>query len=274
MVTRMSEDARRSVRWIHEVKVDGALAFRAGKRGAELIAQWPGRGTLTCGRDGSAATFAAASGASGRAVGKLQRAQVRGLLRDLEGQLAVHASAVAVEGRAVLFLGSDGAGKSTAAAEMCLLHGAEMFADDAALLDVGPGGVTLVPSEDDHWLTSDSCRALGVDTGQGESVHGKRDLRAPSVAREPQPLALVVILRFDPSVTVASVQPLRGSDAARWLLEAVIRFDVEDGAARRRELEQLTAVYESAPFLDLVRPMRTPVGVAGFVIDALGRNNL
>jgi hypothetical protein len=194
---------------------------------------------------------------------------VQGLLRDLAGQLAVHASAVAIDGRAVLFVGEGGAGKSTAAAEMCLRHGAQMLADDAALLEVGPGGVSVVPCESDHWLTRDSCRALGVPPRRGSAAGDKRNLRASNVAPEPCVLGLVVALRFDASVTAAILQPLRGSDAARLLLEAVARFDVEDGVARGRELEQLTAVYNFAPFVELVRPLRTPGCVAAFVVDRL-----
>jgi hypothetical protein len=260
-----------SIRWIHEVKVEGALAFRAGKRGTEMIAQWPRLGTLTCRRDGSGATFAPVAGASDRALGKLQRAQVRGLLRDLAGQLAVHASAVAVEGHAVLFLGSDGAGKSTAAAEMCLGQGARMFADDAASLQVGPAGVDVVPFEEDHWLTRASCRALGIPPRRGAARGDKRELRASKVASDPCPLTLVVALRFDPSVKSAHLRPLRGIDAARLLLEAVIRFDVEDGEARGRELEQLMTVYNRTPFFELVRPLRAPGGVAAYVLDALAK---
>jgi hypothetical protein len=236
-----------------------------------MIAQWPGMGTLRCARDGSDATFTPVAGASRRVIGKLQGGQVQGLLRDLAGQLAVHASAVAIDGRAILFVGAGGAGKSTAAAEMCLRHGAQMLADDAALLEVAPGGVTVVPSEGDHWLTRDSCRALGVPPRRGAAAGDKRNLRASKVAREPYALGLVVALRFDASVTAAVLQPLRGSDAARLLLEAVARFDVEDGLARGRELEQLTAVYNCAPLVELVRPLRAPESVAAFVVDRLTR---
>jgi hypothetical protein len=258
------------VRWIYEVERDGALAFRAGRRGGDLVADWPGLGRLTCARDGSAATFSPVSGAADAAVRKLQRAQVRGLLRDLTGQLAVHASAVSIGGRAVLFLGSDGAGKSTAAAEMCLRHGAQMLADDAAAIEVGESGVFVVPCEEEHWLTRDSRVALGLEDEHTAPGGDKRRMRASFIAREPCRLGLVVALRFDPTIAAPTPGPLRGSAAAQSLLEAVIRFDVEDGVARRRELGQLTSVHSSAPFLELVRPLRAPGGVAAYVLEALG----
>lgn len=258
------------VRWIHEVKVEGAVAFRAGKQGAEMIAHWPGLGKLTCARDGSRATFEPVVRASPRLIGKLERAQVRGLLRDLAGRMTVHASAVAVEGRAVLFLGSDGAGKSTAAAEMCLRHGSVLLADDAASIDVSSDHVWVAPSEADHWLTRRSRQVLGIEHPRGAASRRKHAVQALSVGSGPCPLGLVIALRFDPSVTAPVLRPLPGGEAARLLLEAAIRFDVEDGEARRRELGQIAAVYGCAPFLELVRPLKSPGNAATFVIEGLG----
>jgi hypothetical protein len=257
-----------SVRWFHEIKVDGAIAFRAGRQGDAMVADWPGLGTLTCARDGTSASFSPVEGVGEKAIGKLERAQVRGLLRDLAGQLAVHSSAVDLGGRGVLFLGADGAGKSTAAAEMCVHHGALLLADDAASLQVDGSSVTLLPSELDHWLTPASRVALGIPHPDG-AADEKRELRAARVAAAPVRLALTIALRFDPLASQVVVRRPRGSEGARWLLEAAIRFDVEDGAARRRELEQLMTVYQTAPFLEVVRPSRAPHGVAAQVLDAL-----
>lgn len=259
-----------SVRWIHEERTDDAVTFRAGKRGSEMVADWPGFARLTCARDGTATHFAPAAGASRRKIGKLRRGQVRALLRDLSGGLALHASAVAIDGRGVLFLGSDGAGKSTAAAELCLRFGAQMFADDAASLEVGAAGVFVLPGEAEHWLTRESCAVLGIPSRRGGATgDDKRNVRASIVSLEPCPLSLVVALRFDPSITAGALRPLRGSEAARWLLDAAVRFDVEDAAARRRELEQLTAVYRHAPIFELVRGTGAPGDVATFVLGEL-----
>src|ERR1700690_1964968 len=133
----MCEDLRRCVVWIHEVKDNDAVIFRAGRQGDRLIAEWPGLATLACDHDGSRATFRAAAGVPRSTVGKLRRGSVRALLRDLEGGLSLHASAVAIGGRAILFIGQSGAGKSTAAAEMCLGSRAQLLADDIASLNVG-----------------------------------------------------------------------------------------------------------------------------------------
>ncbi len=265
---KMNDESDSSVRWIHELRVDGAVAFRTGKCGTDLVADWPGLGRLTCDRDGGSVAFAAEAGAPPRAVEKLRRGQVRGLLRDLAGGLAMHASAVAVNGCAVLFLGSDGAGKSTAAAEMCLQCDARLLADDVTLLEIQADRAQVLPGEGEHWLTRESCRALGLAL-PSRSPRNKRDFPAARIGRESCPLALTVALRFQPHGAAAIVRKVRGTCAAKQLLEATLRFDVEDTAARRRELEHVTVVYSSAPFVELVRPLRAPGGVATFVMDAL-----
>jgi hypothetical protein len=264
------DNERRRVVWNHVVKVDDAVTFRAGTRGSRLVAEWPGLATLACARDGSRARFIAAPGASARAIGKLQRGQARALLCDLRGGLGLHASAVAIGRRAVLFIGPSGSGKSTAAAEMCLQHGGQLLADDAVSIEVDAVGIHVLPCEKDHWLTRDSCLALGV-SGREMKDGDKRDFCATNVASEPCLLSLVLALRFQSSATVAALRPLRGGDAALSLLEAAIRFDVEDAVARRREFEQVTAVYRCAPFLELVRRPKHPGGVAPWVLEALKR---
>jgi hypothetical protein len=259
----------RPVRWFHEVMADGAVTLRRGKQGDRLVAEWPGIARLTCGRDGSAPTLVPAAGLSRRAVNQLRAGAVNALLRDLAGQLALHASAVAIDGRAVIFLGENGAGKSTAAAEMCLRHRAELLADDVALVEIGPAGVNVLPSEANHWLTRESCIAIGAAQSRTRAIGDKRRLRSSSIARGPCPLALVVALSFSPTLTRAALVPSRGGDAARLLFAAATRFDIEDVDARRREFEQVTAVYRRAPFLELVRPEACPGEVAPFVMYAL-----
>lgn len=261
-----------SVRWIHDVRVDGAITFRSGRLGDLMVADWPGLARFTCARDGSAPTLVPAAGVSPRALESLNGAPIKALLRDLAGQLALHASAVAIEGQAVMFLGKSGAGKSTAAAEMCLRHGAQMLADDAALLEIGDVGVDILPGDERHSLTPESCIALGlrkprISAGSGD----KRRLRPSRFAIAPSRLAAVIALSFSPTLTGAILRRLRGSDAAQLLLSSAIRFDVEDGEARRRDFEQLTVVYRRVPFLELVRPTENPGDVATFVFDVLGK---
>lgn len=62
---------------------------------------------------------------------------VSALLLRLRGTTVLHASAVAVEDRALAFIGQSGRGKSTMATLMCL-GGGELITDDVLAVDPGP----------------------------------------------------------------------------------------------------------------------------------------
>ena len=269
MQTPANEDeATRNIKWFHEVEDEGAVTFRAGRVGRRLVAEWPGLAKLACTTDGTEASFDPGEGAPASVLDKLRCGSVRALLRDLTGALSLHASAVAIEGRAILFVGESGSGKSTAAAEMCMRNGAELLADDVTLLEVSGDGVHVLPSEGEHWLTADSYLALGVEPADpGAST--KFGHRAMNVAHEPRRLASCVALGFDASGKPASLRRLRGAEAAGWLLRAAFRFDVDDPRARRRELEQIRTVYDAVPFFEWVRPPAGPAAALAEVPEAL-----
>jgi hypothetical protein len=247
--------ARRGVRWIREVRVDDVVTFRVGRAGTRMIAEWPGTAKLTCAADGSRARLTSHAGVSSDVLPKLRRGPVQALLRDLRGELSAHAAAVAVAKGAVLFVGPSGAGKSTAAAEMCLLHEAMLLADDVALLEVRDDRVSILPSEREHQLTPASRRSLRIPA-RGAARSEKVAITPEVAASRPARLALIVVLRFDEDVDAADLRPLRGRDVAHWLLQSIVRFDVEDAGARRRELEQITKMYRHIPVVEIVRPLR------------------
>ncbi len=60
------------------------------------------------------------------------------VLFDQPGALGLHGSAVAIDGRAYVFIGRSGAGKSTTAYEL-MCRGARLLADDMTVVDVGQG---------------------------------------------------------------------------------------------------------------------------------------
>jgi hypothetical protein len=266
---RGRDETECAVRWIHVVVVNGVTTFRVGRCGASLVADWPSLGTLTCRSDGEGASFEPVIGAPSTAVEKLRRGYVRALVESLRGKLALHGSAVASKAGAVLFLGSSGAGKSTAAAELCLVGGDELLADDVVLLNADAMPIAVLPTEGEHWLTAESRAALGLQCASELANESKVAVCARRLATGAKPLALVVVLRFDPSAGGPSFHLLRGVAAARSVLEAILRFDVDDGEARRREIDQLARLHESAPTVELIRNPARPEGVAEFVSEML-----
>jgi hypothetical protein len=264
-------DSARPIRWVHEVRVGSEVTFRRGKCGNRLVADWPGVARLTCAPDGTEAVLTHASGVAEDPVETIGSAPVQALLRDLAGHLALHASAVVLDGRAVLFLGESGVGKSTAAAEMCLHHGAHLLADDTALLEMAGDRVDVLPSEGQHSLSEQSRVALGIAEPGSIDSDTKLRLPSPRIARAGVPLSAVFALRFSAGDLARAVRSLRGAEAATLLLSSVIRFDVEDAQARRRDLEQLAAVYGRVPFFELGRRKEEPGMLAGLVLEALSQ---
>jgi hypothetical protein len=237
--------------WEARARVEAGDAPRVGRSGDVLVAEWPGFARLTCDLDGKRPVFSAVPGADPGKVSKLRDGAARALLADLRGGLSLHASAVAIGSRAILLVGPTGAGKSTAAGELCLRHGGRLLADDMASLDVQAHSIRVNPTERHHYLASPSLRLLGVNRLVPRSE--KQTVRAARAARSSIPLALVVVLRPDGRRSHPAVRVLAGADVVRALLPAVVRFDVR--APRRRELDQIFTLYARCRVVEIARPV-------------------
>jgi hypothetical protein len=242
-----------SIEWLHQIDEAGVVRYRMGRRGDTLVADWPGLARLTCHRTGRGPRLVPSKGASQRALAKLD-AVVGALMIDLRGGLGLHASAVAIASKAVLFLGASGEGKSTAAAALCIRHGGRLLADDAALLQMRNGRVRIAPSEATHSLTKTSADALGL-RGRGTLPGQKVSVLAKTAAERPCALALVVSLRFDDAASTVITRRLSGAEAARRILSSMFRFDV---VSRTGELDRVMRLYVEAPFLEFTRSRSEP----------------
>ncbi len=264
----MLSGERARVSWDRRVRIGGIETFRVGRSGNALVAEWPGLASFTCGMDGAKARLVARPQADPKHVEKLRGGAVRALLHDLGGHLGLHASAVELGGRAALFLGPSGTGKSTAAAELCLLHGARLLADDVALLQIHHSDVHVLATEREHYLTGRSCRLLGLDVRPVQRT-AKVAVGATRSGAPSCPLEIVMILRFDDRRRKVSVRALGGVDTARALLPAVHRFDLQ--ADRSRELDQILTLYKRCRVVEVARcrsrSARSSVGP--FLLDAM-----
>ncbi|MGH7297448.1 MAG: hypothetical protein ACRELB_21105 [Polyangiaceae bacterium] len=251
--------------WLHDIREGDTIRYRMGRQGGVLVAEWPNVARLTCRPDGTGARLMPSAGSSVRPMAKL-RGVVSVLLGDLRGGLGIHASAVALGSRAVVFLGSGDAGKSTAAAELCARHRARLLADDAALLEERAGVIRVAPTESRHYLTPASGRALGIRVrGTRLGPRGKAAILPARTANRSARIALVVSLRFDDSLDGPVCRPLRGSAAALRVVGSLFRFDLGD---RHRELDLVTRLYDQGRFVEIARPRQRP-SIVRLVLEAL-----
>lgn len=137
-----------------------------------------------------------------------------GVLLHQRGLLVLHASAVAVDGRALVFVGDSGAGKSTIAAAL-QSSGHPVVADDVvALVADRPGAPLVPPAFPQLKLWPDTVAALGHDTQQLPLVHPeltKRAYRSASASStEPLPLGAIYVLAPGDQPTVTALSPQDG----------------------------------------------------------------
>ena len=85
---------------------------------------------------------------------------VLGVLLRLRGTTCLHASAVAIDGQAVAFAGTEGAGKSTTAAAFARV-GHSVLSDDVVALKENESGFVVAPAYPHICLWPDSVRGLG-----------------------------------------------------------------------------------------------------------------
>jgi len=215
-----------------------ADGFRWRRDGDGVLAEWGGVLTLRVNEHGQP-THEPAPGADARLVEKVLATGAAAFVRALRGQPSLHGSAVARSGVALVFLGDKGAGKSTAASELCERHGFELLADDVAALDDSTGRWRVLPTESSHWLDVE---------GQAR----KGPIAAPHAGRHAASPAALVSLRFDDEAPVGRALPLRGAAAYSTLATAFLRFEAAD-ALRVRELDVLASLAAQVPTYEVTR---------------------
>lgn len=192
---------------------------------------------------------------------------------QLKGALTLHASAVAVGGRAVLILGVSGAGKSTTAAAF-VSRGHPMVSDDVAVLDPASGSLAVQCGPTRLRIGAGAARAAGWP---GELprlfrhplLGDKRFIELPegSLCREPPPLAAAYLLQPRGGGDGVRIEPVAPAAATGHLLTNLYRGRFLDPARARQAIRHCAAVAKSVP----LRTVRAPDDLARLpsLVDAI-----
>lgn len=156
------------------------------------------------------------------------------LILHQRGQFVLHASAIAIAGGALAFLGGNGSGKSTMAAA---LHtkGHDLLADDVTAMHLDSGCPTVSPSFPQLKLWPDSVVALGNVPEVMPHIHPDLEKRACYVTERFAPLSVplkrLYVLAVGPTLEVVPLPPQEavrellhhwyGVRFNRWLLQVV-----------------------------------------------------
>jgi hypothetical protein len=140
-----------------------------------------------------------------------------GLVLHQRGAFTLHASAVALGGKAVAFVGWKGMGKSTTAAAL-YGRGHRLVTDDLLVVQLGGAEVTVLPGFPSMKLWPEAARAaLGDDPETLPRLHPeaeKRGRRARAdFAAAPLPLGAIYVLDYAAPGAGLRIEPLSAREA-------------------------------------------------------------
>lgn len=183
-----------------------------------------------------------------------------GFLCHQRGLFPLHASCVAIVGKAAAFCGSTGAGKSTTAMHLTL-RGHRLIADDVCVIDVhAAGGPKVLPAFPRLKLTLEALAALKISPdGLERDSLGERDKfhysPTESFLAAPLPLGGIFLLRrSEPGAPEECVRISRPVEKIAALREEVFRPQVALALQGEEALMRLeSAIATSTPIWRISR---------------------
>ena len=202
--------------------------------------------------------FEAAPGIAPADVAVFLTGTVFGILLHQRGEIVLHASAVRVAGKAVLFCGPSGAGKSTLAAALAQ-RGFPSVSDDLCAITLA-GAVPMVQPDGRHLkLWAQAIEKLDLAERCGAAVRNRlqKFFVEPAVAlAEPLPLGAVYALRETRPPLKAGIERPNVVDAALLLRRNAYRPLMVNRMGQRADyFRAATAIANVAGIFHLTRAL-------------------
>jgi len=186
-------------------------------------------------------------------------ASAMGALAHQRKQFSLHASAIEYQGKAILFSGDSGLGKSTLAGTF-YQKGYEVVTDDIAVIDKDPsnGKLLLEPGYAQLKLWEDSMAMLDIETKEGLLLrnglkkYGYRIKKAKE--QKPLPIQAIYALSMQPGKE-GSMKELEGWEKFRHIKHRTFRQKlVEPMGCTQEHYQLLGEVCQFTPVFLLHRP--------------------
>lgn len=187
-----------------------------------------------------------------------------GLLMHQHGRSILHASAVEVCGKAVLFCGPSGAGKSTLAAALAARGFGHVADDQCVLSDISGGAALVHPDGRAHKLWEQAINQLDLTDRSGPAIRSelrKFYVQPGRASIAPIPLAAIYVLAEARAPDIAkgervAITPLNLADAALMVRANAYRpAMVERLGQGGLYLETAAAAMRAGGVFRLTRPM-------------------
>ncbi len=194
---------------------------------------------------------------------------VMGALLYQRGLFPLHGSAVETPWGAMIFVGTQGAGKSTLAAQF-LRRGYRLLSDDVCAVETTPDGLRILPALGHFRLCADAYERLGSPQGGRFEVDKFVVPMGEGYCPQPMPLTAIHLLRLCDSQTqgagvAPAFQVLSGFDRVRCLLENLYRPQYLKGQRTQGDLMRLAGVIAQKATMAAVTRRWNPDEVDGLV---------
>lgn len=224
--------------------------------------------------DGRTIVCHPAPGATDQTIVHLYEHQVLPLALSRLGKLVFHASAVEVDGGAVVFVGGSGRGKSTLAASFAT-SGHRFLTDDGLVVEERGEGYQALPSQPSIRLWDDSQEALlhpGTPVAPPVQYTPKACFLAGgdiAFCSEPRPLRRVYFLGEGDAQKIA-IERLEASEALVDLVKHSFLLDIQARDLIASHFDQLSRLVAQRIYYRLDYPRR--FDLLPLVREAIGRH--
>ena len=251
-------------RLLRSVEYEGSVWMRIEAVDGGTSYVFPGLGSFVVEPDTRRVTCSPDVGTQSYTMWHLLLDQVLPLHLVSQGEFVLHASSVATgdepHGRAILFLGESGAGKSSTAIG-CSLVGATLLGDDFALISLDTDPPAVTPANVGVRLWEEMVGAISPDepgVPVAEFTSKMRVFPSPASFRagtDPLPIGALVFL--GPRLPAGSeplLETISSAKAFMHLLEGSYRVTIGDPEDRLRAMDQAARLVNSVPSARLRMP--------------------
>ena len=185
---------------------------------------------------------------------------ILGLLLRLRGIVCLHASSVSINDRAVVFLGSEGAGKSTTAAALAQ-RGYAVLSDDIVALVEGRHEFQTLPAYPRVNLWPDSVSLLygspdalpAISLGWDKRCLNLGEAEGTKFEERPLPLGAIYVLGESAGGSEKGVEIVSQKTALMILVANTYASNCLDATQRAKEFEILSRMVATVPVRKIVR---------------------